>query len=216
MKNLLIGVVLCTFLGGCGNTPPASTPTPGSGKATSTAAPSSTPSASISGSPTATVSVSPSQSVTPSATPKAEAVEWKEYKAEDGSFSIMIPGEPTIDKSGGGLKVAGSIDEKHAFVASKDKMDEKKLDKFTEEAAKTIVETLEKDGNKVTKHEIIDVAGHSGLDIVMTNKDGDEIEMCQVLNGKTLYQLLSIRAKGAEPFNKEDEEKFASSFKILK
>ena len=143
-------------------------------------------------------------------------MEWKEFKAEDGSFSVMLPGEVEVDKADPKmLKVAGKLDEKHAFMVSKNEM-APPLTKFTDEAVKGIIDSMEKDGSKVTKHQTMEAQGHPALNLVIVAKDKTEMEMVQILAGKHLYQLLSIKMPGAEPFGKADEEKFGASFKILK
>ncbi|CAN0508368.1 unnamed protein product [Phaeothamnion confervicola] len=152
--------------------------------------------------------MTPGESATPGAT-----AEWKEYTPKDGSFTVMLPGTPKVDEADGKIRVGAGVDDKHAFVVSKDVMTELPKD-FSEEVSKKIIETMEKDGTKVQKHAAITVQGHPALNLVMLSKDKDEVEMVQIVVGKTLYQLLSIRSAGSEPFKEGDEKKFASSFKI--
>jgi hypothetical protein len=149
---------------------------------------------------------------------------WNEFTSQEGGFSVLLPGQPKIERQttetavgplaftmhtvelsfGSVAYIASYNDYPPSLIAAGDKS--AILDGVVEGAL----------GSKANlkKTEPITVDGHPGREFTGTVKDGYEYTSRAYLVNNRLYQLNIVSTPGKVPA--EDKRKYFDSFKLLK
>jgi hypothetical protein len=149
---------------------------------------------------------------------------WKEFKSQEGGFSVLLPGQPKVERQTTETAVGplaftmhtvelsfGSI----AYIASYNDYPPSLIADGDKNAILDgVVEGALGSKANLKKSDPISIDGHPGREFTGTVKDGYEYTSRAYLVNQRLYQLNIVSTPGKVPA--EDKRKYFDSFKLLK
>jgi len=149
---------------------------------------------------------------------------WKEFTSQEGGFSVLLPGQPKVERQTTETAVGplaftmhtvelgfGSI----AYIASYNDYPPSLIADGDKNAILDgVVEGALGSKANLKKSDPISIDGHPGREFTGTVKDGYEYTSRAYLVNQRLYQLNIVSTPGKVPA--EDKRKYFDSFKLLK
>jgi hypothetical protein len=149
---------------------------------------------------------------------------WKEFTSQEGGFSVLLPGQPKVERQTTETAVGplaftmhtvelgfGSI----AYIASYNDYPPSLIADGDKNAILDgVVEGALGSKANLKKSDPISIDGHPGREFTGTVKDGYEYTSRAYLVNQRLYQLNIVSTPGKVPA--EDKRKYFESFKLLK
>jgi hypothetical protein len=149
---------------------------------------------------------------------------WKEVKSQEGGFSVLLPGQPKVERQTTETAVGplaftmhtvelsfGSI----AYIASYNDYPPSLIADGDKNAILDgVVEGALGSKANLKKSDPISIDGHPGREFTGTVKDGYEYTSRAYLVNQRLYQLNIVSTPGKVPA--ADKRKYFDSFKLLK
>ena len=149
---------------------------------------------------------------------------WKEFTSQEGGFSVLLPGQPKIERQTTETAVGPLAFTMHtvelsfgsvAYVASYNDYPPSLISDDEKNAILDgVVEGALGPKANLKKSEPISIDGHPGREFTGTVKDGYEYTSRTYLVNQRLYQLNVVSTPGKVPA--EDKRKYFDSFKLLK
>lgn len=153
----------------------------------------------------------------------AQEPTWKEFRSNEGGFSVLMPGEPTPNKVS--VNTASGVEEAYMFSLNEGEVNEYIIaySKYPKTASKKVsVDTLFDDlrngilraqQGKLRSEAAISLGGYSGKEIAVERPDGVITTSRFYVVDDRFYQL-SMKAKTNER-ESEAAKRFLDSFKLL-
>jgi hypothetical protein len=189
MKKLVASCLTVVVLAGCsGTSSPTNTTTTTTNATTSNA------------------TVTPAAPATATGTPAAGA--WQEHKAENGSFTVQVPGTPQVETKGNDMAMKVSA-EKQEFLLSQTTSDGKvDPDKFLAQLTGNAEKAKNLTRKEVTKYQGFDAVEIEGADA------GKKALMRFVFTPAHHYVIGAVSEAGAPDTFEADARKFMDSLQI--
>jgi hypothetical protein len=149
---------------------------------------------------------------------------WQEFTSEEGGFSVLLPGNPKIEKQTTNTAIGPLAFTMHtvelrfgsvAYIASYNDYPPSLIADGDKNAILDgVVEGAIGSKANLKNSEPISIEGHPGREFTGTVKDGFEYTSRAFLVNQRLYQLNVVSTPGKVP--PEDKRKYFDSFKLLK